>query len=155
MQSVSLAIPHFMQEKSYSCVAACVRMLLDYYGINASEDEVRRLLGTKVTGTRFANVARTVSWWNLNLELGAFNISQLQAGITSGVAPIVFVQTGLLDYWAGIDVPHAVILTNIDDSASIVEVNDPSFLAPQQTSITIFDGAWQQTGYLAAFLRHR
>jgi len=32
MPSSSLNVPHFLQELDCSCVAACVRMVLAYYG---------------------------------------------------------------------------------------------------------------------------
>ncbi len=35
-----LNVPHFRQEFNYSCVAACVRMVMAYYGHNESEDNV-------------------------------------------------------------------------------------------------------------------
>jgi len=155
MQSISLPIPHFEQEKTYSCVAACVRMVLNYYGVNASEDGIRRLLGTKLTGTRFVNLARAVPWWDLNLELGEFNFQQLNTFITSKEAPIIFLKTGLLDYWNGLDVAHAVVLTNIDAKTLTVEVNDPFFTGPQRTSVDILKAAWVPTGNLAAILRQR
>src|SRR6266478_4442472 len=37
----SLSIPHFRQEQDASCTAACVRMVLAYYGRTHSEDELR------------------------------------------------------------------------------------------------------------------
>ena len=46
MSVVSLSVPHFKQELPYSCMAACVRMVLAHYRRDASEDEYRQLLGT-------------------------------------------------------------------------------------------------------------
>jgi ABC-type bacteriocin/lantibiotic exporter with double-glycine peptidase domain len=155
MQNVSLSIPHFKQEQDYSCVAACIRMVLEYYGINAQEDEIRRLLDTKSTGTRFINVARTVPKWELNLELGAFDFQQLKALITSKVAPIIFLMTGPLDYWDGSNEPHAVVFTGVDVKALTVKINDPFSIEPQQISIGIFKEAWLLTGNLTAALRQR
>jgi hypothetical protein len=58
MPSSWLNVPHFQQELEYSCVAACVRMVLAHYGDNRSEAEVRLLLDTQPTGTRAGNVMR-------------------------------------------------------------------------------------------------
>ena len=155
MQSSSLSIPHYEQEKDYSCVAACMRMVLEYYGITEPEDEICRLLGTKTTGTRVVNVARAVPWWDLNLELGEFDFQQLNTFITSQVAPIIFLETGPLDYWNGQNEQHAVVLTGIDAKALTVEINDPFLTGPQQTSVDKFKAAWLPTGNLAAALRQR
>jgi ABC-type bacteriocin/lantibiotic exporter with double-glycine peptidase domain len=48
----SLSVPHFKQEQGGSCTAACVRMVLAYYGRTHSEDELRQLLGTGPRGPR-------------------------------------------------------------------------------------------------------
>ncbi len=41
MPSSSLNVPHFQQELDYSCVAACVRMILAHYGDVRNEAEFR------------------------------------------------------------------------------------------------------------------
>ena len=43
MPSGWLSVPHFQQELEYSCVAACARMVLAYYGDVRSEAELRLL----------------------------------------------------------------------------------------------------------------
>ena len=35
-------VPHFQQELDYSCLPACVRMVLAYYGDQRPEPELRR-----------------------------------------------------------------------------------------------------------------
>jgi hypothetical protein len=50
MPSSWLTVPHFQQELEYSCVAACVRMVLAHYGESRTEAELRRLLDTQPTG---------------------------------------------------------------------------------------------------------
>lgn len=51
-----LNVPHFRQEHEYSCLAACVRMVLAHYGDTQTEVELRSLLDTRPTGTRAGNV---------------------------------------------------------------------------------------------------
>jgi hypothetical protein len=46
MPSSWLNVPHFHQELDYSCVAACVRMVLAHYGDIRTETEFRLLLDT-------------------------------------------------------------------------------------------------------------
>jgi ABC-type bacteriocin/lantibiotic exporter with double-glycine peptidase domain len=47
--------PYYMQETEYSCGAASMRMVLAYFGIDKSEAQVRKLLGTRPDGgTYFA-----------------------------------------------------------------------------------------------------
>ena len=51
MPVASLKVPHFRQELPSSCVAACVRMVLMYFGHSCSETEVREYLDTGPHGT--------------------------------------------------------------------------------------------------------
>ena len=40
-------VPHLSQERDNSCLPACMRMLLVFYGTHKPEDELRRLFKTK------------------------------------------------------------------------------------------------------------
>ena len=51
MPSSWLNVAHFQQEHDYSCVAACVRMVLAHFGDLRIEAELRSLLDTQPTGT--------------------------------------------------------------------------------------------------------
>ena len=67
--------------------------------------------------------------------------------------PIVFIQTGSLEYW-NMDIFHVAVLVGLDDVNAVL--NDPYFAtAPQTTSLQSFEKAWAQTGQFAAFIRPR
>ena len=89
MQSGWLNVPHFRQEFNYSCVAACVRMVMAHYGRNESEDNMRQLLGTRPRGTRAANVTNVVQL-GFDVRFGASNLPQLQAMLAANVPPYHF-----------------------------------------------------------------
>ena len=145
-----LNVPHFRQEVNYSCVAACVRMVLAHYGRNESEANVRQLLGTTSRGTRAANVTNVVQL-GFDVRFGTSNLLQLRATLAANVPPIIFLLTGTLDYWETNDA-HAIVLIGVD--AASVHLNDPFFdTFPQQTSLANFQQAWAMTGHLAAFIR--
>ena len=145
-----LNVPHFRQEFNYSCVAACVRMVLAHYGHNEPEDNVRQLLSTTSRGTRAANVASVVQL-GFDVRFGTANLPQLQAMLDANVPPIIFLLTGTLDYWETNEA-HAVVLIGID--AASVYLNDPFFNTfAQQTSLANFQQAWATTGHLAALIR--
>ena len=44
MPAVSLNVPHYKQEFNYSCVPACVRMVLAHFGKLHGEAEMRQVL---------------------------------------------------------------------------------------------------------------
>ena len=147
-----LNVPHFQQEFEYSCVAACVRMVLAHYGDLRTEAELRSLLDTQPTGTRAGNIMR-ISGPAFEVYLRPSNMAELQKVLAENQPPIVFMQTGSLEYW-NMDIFHAAVLVGLDDVNAVL--NDPYFAtAPQTTSLQSFEKAWSQTGQFAAFIRPR
>lgn len=147
-----LAVPHFQQEFDYSCVAACVRMVLAHFGDIRTEAELRLLLDTQPTGTRAGNLMR-LSTPTLEIHLRSSNLAELERALSDNQPPIAFLKTGDLDYWTE-DVFHTVVLVGID--AIAVGINDPYFpTASQTTSWQNFEKAWAHTGQFAAFIRPR
>src|SRR3712207_4617475 len=85
-----LNVTHYKQEFNYSCVAACVRMVLAYHGLNLSEAELRTLLDTRPTGTRARNLLAVVSL-GFDVRLGTSNLARLRDALDAGLPPIVFI----------------------------------------------------------------
>src|ERR1700720_4641253 len=126
-----LNVPHFQQELEYSCVAACVRMVLAHCGDSRTEAELRLLLDTQPTGTRAGNLMR-LSGSAFEVYLRPSNLVELQKVLADNQPPIVFQKTGALEYWS-MDIFHTVVLVGLDSTT--VALNDPYFpTAPQTTS---------------------
>ena len=51
-----MSVPHFEQELDYSCLAACTRMVLAFFGAGHTEAELRALLKTRCGGTSPVNL---------------------------------------------------------------------------------------------------
>ncbi len=152
MPSSWLNVPHFQQEFEYSCVPACLRMVLAHYGDTRTEAELRLLLDTQLTGTRARNIMR-LSGSRFEVHLRSSNLAELQNALIANQPPIVFLKTGSLDYWK-MDIFHSVVLIGIDSLAAALD--DPYFAsAPQTTSSQSFEKAWAQTGQFTAFVRPR
>jgi ABC-type bacteriocin/lantibiotic exporter with double-glycine peptidase domain len=152
MPSGWLNVPHFRQELEYSCVAACVRMVLAHYGDGRTEADLRTLLDTRPTGTPARNVMR-LSGPDWEVYLRPSNLLELQQVSAAGQPPVVFLQTGDLEYWS-MDIFHTAVLVGLD--ATTAALNDPYFgAAPQTTSLQTFLKAWAQTGQFTAFIRPR
>jgi ABC-type bacteriocin/lantibiotic exporter with double-glycine peptidase domain len=148
----SLSVPHFKQEQGASCTAACVRMVLAYYGRTHSEDELRQLLGTGPRGTPAQNVKHLAAL-GFDVEVKFSNAAELAAALLGGTPPLVYLETGPLDYWS-IACAHVVVLVGMELAA--VSLNDPFFdSAPQRASLASFHQAWATTAFLAAFIRPR
>src|SRR5690349_4401965 len=98
MPSNSLNVPHFQQEVEYSCVAACLRMVLAYFNDRRAEADLRALLDTLPTGTRAGNVMR-LSGSDYEVYLRPSNLAELHKALADNQPPIVFLKTGSLEYW--------------------------------------------------------
>jgi ABC-type bacteriocin/lantibiotic exporter with double-glycine peptidase domain len=156
MPNIWLEIPHFEQEEPLSCVPACTRMILEYYGISIQEAYLRQALAyNSFLGTPAANIARVVNTVapNLTLEFGTFSLAELIVALASNALPIIFLNTGPLDYWSKSS-DHAVVFTGTRsvNNQDLVDLNDPFFTAPQQASLVNFEQAWARTTELAAII---
>jgi ABC-type bacteriocin/lantibiotic exporter with double-glycine peptidase domain len=127
-------------------------MVLSFHGVTCSEAEIRQLLGTQPGGTRARNLMAVTSL-GLDVRLGSSNLLELRGALAAGLAPIIFVDTGPLNYWT-IDCAHVVVLVGIDDTSAFL--NDPFFdTGPQQASLTGLLQAWALNEHLAAILQPR
>lgn len=83
----------------------------------------------------------------------ASNLAELQQALADLQPPIVFLKTGVLEYWSA-DIFHTAVLIGID--GAVVALNDPYFAkAPQTTSLASFEKSWAETGQFAAYIRPR
>lgn len=125
-------------------------MVLAHFGRTCSEDDLRQLLGTGPQGTTARAILR-VATLGFDVQLRFTNLGELTAALKAGTPPIVFVNTGFLDYWS-MDCAHVLVVTGIDGTS--VLVNDPQLdSAPQTTSLSGFHQAWAANRCLAAFIR--
>ena len=140
---ITLKIPHYEQELNNSCLPACVRMILAYFGIEKSEQSVRILLKTKPAGTNPINLSNLKNW-DINAILSFSNLDQLQNYILQEHPAIALLWTGILSYWDSnkyLDYLHAVVVVGYDKENILI--NDPSFLDnPKTISISEFLEAW-------------
>ena len=147
-----IKLKHLRQREAYSCVPACVRMLLQYYGDGRTEEDLCVLLGCMPYGTSAEGVAR-VSGLGYEVELRYSTFEELKALIDAGQPVMVFVRTGGLDYWSE-DCPHAVVVVGYDEDS--VYIDDPYFEdAPQRTRFKTFRVAWWRTRNRLAVIRPR
>jgi ABC-type bacteriocin/lantibiotic exporter with double-glycine peptidase domain len=125
-------------------------MVLAYHGRAIAESELRLLLDTQPTGTRARNL-ESLQTLGFEVTLNSSGLSHLLDALAAGCPPIVFVDTGPLDYWT-IDCAHVAVLVGIDEEG--VYLNDPFFeAAPQRTSLSGFLKAWALNAHLAAVVR--
>ena len=84
------------QETEYSCGPACLRMVLEAYGLSKTEGELRELTNCTVLGTTAWDVvlaARALGFPSTRKY--TVNLEELREQIISGLYPIVFVRARL------------------------------------------------------------
>ena len=144
-------VPHYEQELDYSCLPACVRMVMAYYGQEKTESELRTLLKTRPGGTSPVQVMLRLPEMGFEATIQMASKPVLQAYLEAGQPVIVHVWTELLPHWQG-GLIHA--LTILEWSDSSVVVNDPAFAeAPIDIPTDIFLRAWAATDHLTIFIQ--
>jgi ABC-type bacteriocin/lantibiotic exporter with double-glycine peptidase domain len=127
-------------------------MVLAHHGQSFSEDELRQLLNTGPHGARARDILRITSL-GFDVQLRSSSLADIGTCLLAGTPPIVFLDTGTLDYWS-MDCPHVAVLVGMD--LCDVSLNDPYFdSAPQKSSLAGFQEAWAANAFLAAFIRPR
>ena len=152
MPSASLIVPHFKQEFHYSCLPACARMVLAFFGRQHTEAELRAAMNTGSRGTRareFLGLAKL----GVEVKFVTTDLSGIVAYLTSGQPAIALLDTTSLPYWQEI-CNHVVVVVGVDDSW--VYLNDPYFdSAPQQVPHSDFLLAWSSNSFTVAIVRPR
>lgn len=130
-------LPFFLQETPYSCVPACLRMVLAASGVDISESELRVLCDCTPFGTDALlaiDAAKKLGFERsakLNLE-----VAELLAFLQSGIAPIAFINLKPID---GIETKHAVVVTEITtDSVTLL---DP-LIGERVLALSVFQISW-------------
>ena len=152
MPSVSLNVPHFEQEFPYSCIPACARMVLDFFGCQHMEAELRTLMRTDPNGTP---ARRLFELRHLGFDVAfvTADLAGLATYLTSGVPPMALLKTVALPYWSE-SCDHVALVVGVDDSW--VYLNDPYFdSAPQQVSHSDFLLAWSPSAFTVVIVRPR
>ena len=152
MQSDYIRKKHYKQERTYSCVPACVRMVLEYIGEQTTEEFLRRFLKTKYYGTNLLNI-RYLSEIGFRATITYGSIEELKDLIKERKLPIVRLVTRDLDFY-DFDGYHAVIIVGINQE--FVIANDPYFETEViEIPIHDFTFAWAECDYLAIIIEKK
>lgn len=126
---MTLAVPHFQQSTPYTCLPACVRMVLSFLGFEHTERELADAFGTvPLLGTPPENVVSALEEMGYHaLWFENATAERLHALIEHQWPVIALLQASdLPDGVAGL---HAVVITSLAD-------DQIAFLDPMQTSPT-------------------
>jgi ABC-type bacteriocin/lantibiotic exporter with double-glycine peptidase domain len=141
MPKGSPTVPHKRQEHPWTCLPACVRMVLSHFGDERDEADVAQQLRCTSSGTLFNEIVSLGEWgYDVRIEQGT--LSRLVAVIGEGVPVVVSVHTSHLPYcplppWGA----HAVVI--VGASRTGFTINDPDQpTGGTRISRVAFENAW-------------
>lgn len=127
-------------------------MVLRYWGLRSTEEDMARQLGTTSLGTPGSRLLRLNSP-AMQVFFGPLTLPMLRSHLEQRQPVIALVRTIFLDYWED-DLAHAVVVVGFDDESLLL--NDPAFnIAPQRASVNGFLAAWCEFDYLCASIIKR
>lgn len=146
-----MRLPHLEQELDYSCLAACVRMVLAFHGSDHSEAKLRALFKTRPGGTSPVNVMLGLSSLGFDAFVQTGSRAVLRENLESRQPVIVHVWTRPLPYWDK-EAIHAQVVTHMTGDS--VLVHDPALqTGPTEILLDTFLQSWAATDYLTVVIR--
>lgn len=133
-----MKITFHRQETWYSCLPACLRMVLSGFGVEISEGQLREDCDTTFLGTDAliaVDAARRLGFEHSDKQ--TLNYEELRTCVETGLRPIVFVSALPIDAVPDI---HAVVV--IDATDDHVQILDPS-QGERQLPRSVFNSAWE------------
>lgn len=125
------------QETPYSCVPACLRMVLSDFEVDISEAELRQLCDCTPFGTEALKAVDAVRNLGFSRTVKCtLTIDELFAQLKANLYPIVFINLLPID---GVKVAHAMIVVALGEE--MVTVYDP-LQGERNLPRSTFDTAW-------------
>lgn len=84
-------LPFHRQEKPYSCVNACLRMILEYYGLKVSEKELRNRCRTTELGTYADDITSCLKYYGFSARLLELDLWELRRYIKENIFPLIYI----------------------------------------------------------------
>jgi len=139
-------LPLFRQETPYSCMAACLRMVLAYLGTEVDEDTVREQSYTTLWGTSTRDAAACAHGYGLEAvwvqEAGP---DDLVRWLEADLFPILVARLVHLGQWS----KHAVVVEALSDDQ--LTYLDPADGQRHSMDRTVLEKAWYVAGGEAVF----
>jgi ABC-type bacteriocin/lantibiotic exporter with double-glycine peptidase domain len=137
-----LVLRHQPQERDFTCIPACVRMVLLYFGLDLAEEEIAGLLGTDETGTLFPDIAN-VDALGFDAPIGKSTLHG-PGELTAAGQPVIarIKTTHLPRYPVPPWVPHGVVVVGVTRGS--VWIHDPAQpRGPEAVPRNAFAAAWR------------
>lgn len=128
--------PHFFQTHPFSCVPACLRMVLASLGFEVSEFDLRNLCQCDETGVERKKAINAVLELGFDSYESTLTIDELRENLKINLSPIVFLRLSETANYS-----HAVVVYKI--SKEKVFVLDPE-IGERELDINLFTEIWSR-----------
>lgn len=145
---------HLQQSNPGYCLPACAQMGLSQLGIEVSQTEIARLLGTDAgVGTPFSRIAR-LAQWGVDVQItrwqGGESLAMAWAADMAVIAAVT--TTAGLPGWSNLSRQHAVLVVHMDPE-QIVYHNPALPYGPVTAKPDDFFLAWSEMEEQTALLQ--
>lgn len=151
---MKLAVPHFRQATSYTCLPACVRMVLAYWGYDYSEEELVAIFGIRpYVGTLVENVVTGLEKLGYSVKWFERTTFPELRQLINGRWPVI-VLLRAKDLQPDGRGYHALVVFGVE--AGRLFCHDPLLDKPRVFTIPAFRAIWANTDFqgLAIWLRN-
>jgi len=143
---VKIDLPCLQQEQDYSCVPACLRIVLRHLGADFSEMEIGEVSKTTELGTDHDEAAQGILSLGFNvLKLENAKFDNIKSCIRRSRPVVVIVSVKHLPY-GGQSGTHAVVVNGFE--TNLVSFIDPARGEEIEIDLDTFLRAWQARGCL-------
>src|SRR2546423_1092015 len=94
---MSIALPHYTQEKRNTCALACLRMALAAYGTHVQESELEAQAKMVPKGTPVDELERLARHFGLVAEIRQTTVEGLRDILAEGKLPIAFIDRAVFE----------------------------------------------------------
>ena len=135
----------FKQEKSYSCTVACLRMVLQHYGIEEDEKTLRKKSKTRFYGTHPVNVVECANLYGLKTDVSSITLGKLQELVNQNI-PVI---ANILKFVDDDFYIHSIVVYRVEKD--LIYLLDPED-GEMHFKSDLFERLWQGTEYTAIII---
>jgi ABC-type bacteriocin/lantibiotic exporter with double-glycine peptidase domain len=129
--------PYFQQAYPFSCVPACLKMVLADLGYEISETELRNLSDCDETGTSPSKAVKAAIECGFNAYQASLTFEELAELIAHDIMSIVFIRIS-----AEANYSHAIVVYKI--TSTKVFAIDPTEIGERKIDINEFTEIWSR-----------
>jgi len=134
------------QEKSYSCTVACLRTVLEYYGIIANETTLRIKSKTKFYGTHPLHIVEYAKSYGLDAYANSLSLNKLKELIDRNIPVIANILTfNDDDFYV-----HSIVIYQMEkDTIYLLDLED----GEKHVDRDVFEILWQKNDYFGIIIK--